>query len=120
MRWKGLKAKAWETVRLRIKYEEKNCYTCSKKNLIKNGWKADCGHYKPVAIVGSNNTRSWDRRFIHLQCSYCNGPGQGMAIEYRSHLVQDYGEEIVTEFDNNYKKTSPIKNWQEIISNFSL
>jgi hypothetical protein len=114
MRYSGEKGKAWERMRKIIHAEEKDCYTCPKKNLVSEGWKADCGHYKPVAIVGSNNTRSWDRRFIHLQCTYCNGPGQGMAIEYRKHLVKDYGEEVVTEFDSNYKKVSPVKNWKEI------
>lgn len=114
MRWKGTKGKCWEALRKLIHEEEKDCYTCDKKNLLENGWKADCGHYKPVALVGSNNTRSWDRRFIHLQCVRCNGAGQGMAIEYRTHLVSDYGEEVVADFDHNFRKISPVKDWEAL------
>lgn len=113
-RWKGEKGNAWNRMRKIIHSQETDCYTCPKNNLIENGWKADCGHYKPVAIVGSNNTRSWDRKFIHLQCSWCNGAGQGMAVEYRRHLVLDYGEKIVKDFDDNYRKVSPIKNWKTV------
>lgn len=109
---------AWEKLRRVLHNEEKDCYTCPKKNLVKNGYKADCGHYKPVAIVGSNNKRSWDRRFVHLQCSYCNGAGQGMAVEFRRHLVADYGEELVEEFDNNYRQIAPIKNWRLLIAHY--
>ncbi len=109
---------AWEAVRQRLHKEEKDCYTCNKTNLIENGWKADCGHYKPVAIVGSNNVRSWQRKFIHLQCSYCNGAGQGMAVEYRLHLVRDYGEEVVADFDTNYRKVWKVTNWIDIINSY--
>lgn len=118
MRYKGIKAKAWDAVKARIRHEEKDCYTCNAKDL--QGQNAQAGHYKPVAIVGSNNTRSWDRRFIHLQCSRCNGAGQGMAVEYRRHLVRDYGEKVVAEFDLHYKRVSPVKNWLEIIEKGGL
>lgn len=111
MRWKGEKEKAWQRFRKIIRSEETDCYTCPKKDLIENGIKADCGHYKPVALVGSNNLYSWRREFVHLQCSRCNGPGQGMALEYRKHLVTDYGEAFVKEFDDNYRQVRPVKIW---------
>ena len=41
-----------------------------------------------------------------------------MAIEYRAHLVKDYGEERVQWFDDNYRKINPVKNWQDIIDIF--
>lgn len=113
MRYKGIKGKAWEAVRKYIKGKETDCYTCAARNL--QGQNAQAGHFKPVAIVGSNNYWSWHPEFIHLQCGRCNGAGQGMAVEYRSHLVRQYGEAKVIEFEENYRKVNPIKDWQEII-----
>jgi hypothetical protein len=113
VRYKGEKGKAWEAVKRRTRAKEKHCYTCGAKNL--EGQNAQAGHYRPVAIVGSNNRLSWDERFIHLQCGWCNGIGQGMVVEYRAHLVKDYGEEIVTKFDATYRRINPVTSWQELI-----
>lgn len=117
-RYVGIKGDAWEAVKHSVRRREKHCYTCTKRDLIANGLKADSGHYRPVTLVGSNNKWSWHPKFIHLQCSYCNGPGQGMQMEYREHLVRDYGEKIVKEFDDNYRKVNPVRNWQEVIEIF--
>ena len=116
MRWKGDKGKAWQAVRNYVKAKETSCYTCQRQNL--QGINAQAGHYKPVAIVGSNNHYSWREEFIHLQCSYCNGPGQGMAVEFRKRLVQDFGERLVKEFDTGYRKVRPIKDWGAIIKHY--
>jgi hypothetical protein len=116
MRYVGKKGKAWEEVKKSVRRREKDCYTCGAKDL--QGQNAQAGHYKPVALVGSNNKWSWHPKFIHLQCGRCNGAGAGMAIEYRSHLVRDYSEEEVQEFDNNYRKVNPVKDWDEIIKTF--
>ena len=118
MRYKGKKAKAWEAVKARTRRKEKHCYTCPAKWL--EGANAQSGHYQPVAIVGSNNTRAWDERFIHLQCSRCNGAGQGMQVSYRRHLVRDYGEEVVVQYDKEVKakKVSPVKDWDAIIKGY--
>jgi hypothetical protein len=118
-RYKGAKGKAWESVKKSVRRRETDCYTCPRADLIANGWKADAGHYKPVALVGSNNVLSWDERFIHLQCARCNGPGQGMAKEYEARLREDYGDEVVDWFESNWRKTSPIKNWDEVIERFN-
>ena len=122
MRYKGLKGKAWEAVRFYIYENEKDCYTCPRKDLEANGLKREAGHYRPVGVVGSNNTRSWDRRFIHLQCATCNGVAQGEQVKYRAHLVEDYGEEVVAEFDRlvDAKQVSPVKDWQAIIDLYAL
>ncbi len=119
MRWKSVKGKAWEAVKKSVRRREKNCYTCAAKNL--QGINAQSGHYRPVAIVGSNNTRAWDERFIHLQCSRCNGAGQGEQAKYHAHLIQDYGEDVVKEFDRlvDAKQVSPVKNWEEVIERFN-
>lgn len=116
MRYKGIKAKAWEAVKSYVRKKEKHCYTCNAKNLL--GANAQSGHFIPVALAGSNNTLSWDERFIHLQCSRCNGAGQGMAIEYRGHLVKDYGEKTVAEAEKRRWRVDPIKDWLAIIAKF--
>ena len=115
LRYHGDKGKAWDAVKKRTREKETDCYTCPLKDLIANGYKADAGHYKPVALVGSNNQLSWDEHFIHLQCSRCNGSGQGMAVEYRAHLVRDYGEDLVAKFDATWRQVNPVKNWKAII-----
>lgn len=117
MRYTGLKGKAWEAVKASVRRREKHCYTCPALNLI--GINAQAGHYLPVAHVGSNNTLSWDERVIHLQCSRCNGVGEGMQNEYRGHLVKDYGEKLVSEFDRRRYRVDPVKNWTEVINRFN-
>ncbi len=116
MRYKGIKGKAWESVRQYVRAKEKDCYTCPAKRLI--GINAQCGHYIPVALAGSNNTLSWDERQIHLQCSRDNGVGQGQAVSYRAHLVRDYGEEIVKELEARRWRVDPIKDWKAVIVHY--
>lgn len=117
MRYVGIKGKVWEKVKNYVRLHEKDCYTCAAKDLF--GANAQAGHYKPVALVGSNNKWSWHPKFIHLQCGRCNGAGAGMQVEYRWHLVQDYGEATVLEFDRNYRRTNPVKDWNEVIKLFT-
>lgn len=116
MRWKGKKAKAWQAVRAYIKSVETDCCTCGAKDI--EGRNAQAGHFLPVALVGSNNTLSWDFRQIHLQCSHCNGAGQGMQVAYRTFLVKKYGEEVVAELEARRWKTDPIKNWDDVIAHY--
>lgn len=115
MKYKGIKAKAWAAVQRGCKRRDGDtCYTCPRKG---PEWSYDCGHYRPTAIVGANNTRNWLPQVIHRQCSRCNGAGQGEQVAYRAHLVKDYGEEWVAEYDRQVaaKQVSPVKNWQEVI-----
>lgn len=115
MRYSGIKAKTWEAVKRANRRREDRCYTCGKRNIV--GIDSQSGHYRTVAIVGSNCTRCWDERFVHLQCSRCNGAGQGEQAKYKSHLIADYGEDVVAEYDRavDAREVSPIKNWQLII-----
>lgn len=119
MRYTGIKGKAWEAVRSYVKGRETDCYTCGKKNL--SGADAQCGHYRTVAEVGSNNERCWMKEIIHLQCSYCNGARGGAQAKYRARLVKDYGEEWVDKYDKDVdsKKYAAIKDWKRIIDTFS-
>lgn len=118
MRYKGKKAKAWELVREICFARDTHCYTCPAKNLIT--YNRQAGHYLPVALVGSNNTLSWDTRQIHTQCSRCNGAGQGMQVEYRKRLVKDYGEAVVSEFEARRWRVDPVKNWDLLIEDLKL
>ena len=117
-RYVGIKDSAWELVKKIIRAREKDCYTCGAKRL--KSYNAQAGHYQPVGLVGSNNTKSWDLRFIHLQCGRCNGVGQGMQCIYRQRLVTELGEEIVADFDKRVlaKEVSPVGNWKELVEEF--
>jgi hypothetical protein len=118
MRYKGEKGRAWEAVKAWCRRTFKDCYTCPAKDLV--GQNAHSGHYQPVGLVGSNNARAWDERFIRLQCGFCNGTGQGRQVVFREKLVKEYGERVVAEFDKqvNAKQVNPVKDWQEVIDRF--
>ena len=98
MRYKGIKGKAWDAVKAWSRRAYKDCYTCPARNL--ESYNAQAGHYQPVGLVGSNNNKAWDERFIRLQCGRCNGVGQGMQVIFREKLVQEHGEKVVAEYDN--------------------
>ncbi len=117
MRYKGKKGKAWEAVRLYLRANEKDCFTCPSKNL--QGQNFQCGHYIPVALSGSNNTLSWDEKQIHAQCGRCNGAGQGQQVAYRAHLVATYGESVVKELEARRWKVDAIKDWDKVIEHYS-
>jgi len=97
MRYKGLPGKCWELVREYVKKRDGDkCFTCPRQG---SEWGWDAGHYRPVAIVGKNNKKAWDHRFIRRQCKRCNGMGQGEQVEFRRKLVLELGEEVVAEYD---------------------
>lgn len=117
MRWQGLKSEAWESVRRYVKKKEGDkCYTCPKSGAR---YLYDTGHYLPVALVGSNNTLSWDERQLHRQCKSCNGAGEGMHDAYRMHLVRDYGEPVVLEFEKRRWRVDKVTDWQAVIDHYN-
>lgn len=118
MRYKGIKGKAWEAVKRWSRRTFKDCYTCGAKNLA--GQNAQAGHYWPVALNGSNNNRSWDKRFIRLQCGYCNGMGQGMQAIFEQKLIEELGRDVVEKYKKASlgKKVDPVTNWQAIIDSY--
>lgn len=113
-RYKGKKGTAWNYVKKIVREREKDCYTCGAKNL--QSYNAQAGHYQPVGLVGSNNKKSWDLRFIRLQCGRCNGVGQGMQGQFRKKLVEELGEEVVDDFDKRVmsKEVDPV-NLEELL-----
>ena len=118
MRYKNIKGRTWEAVKKYVRSKYKDCYTCGAKNLV--GANAHAGHFIPVAIAGSNNTLSWDKRAIKLQCGRCNGAGQGQQVAFRVHLVKDYGEKVVQELEARRWKVDPVKDWDFIIKDFEV
>lgn len=115
MRYKGIKDRCWQIIRRICEVRDGDkCYTCPKTG-PEHLWNA--GHYKPVAVVGSNNTRAWDVRFIRRQCPFCNGAGQGEQARFRERLVKDLGKAVVEEYDQQVasKAPSPVKNWDTLL-----
>lgn len=119
-RYTGEKGKVWESVKSWSRRTYRDCYTCPAKEL--SGQNAQAGHYRPVAVVGLNNTRAWDKRFIRLQCGRCNGAGQGEQAIFRANLVRELGEETVAEYDKAIaaKTVSPVKDWNNIKALFDV
>jgi len=117
-RYKGDKGKAWKSVKEWTRRTYTNCYTCPAQHLVT--YNAQAGHYRPVAIVGSNNKLAWDSRFIRLQCGRCNGVGQGEQVRFRTRLVKEHGEDVVAEYDRQVdgKFVNPVKDWKGIKRHF--
>lgn len=68
------------------------CYTCGKRV----PWKqAECGHYIPRAHMAT--------RFLqtncHSQCFTCNHELRGNISEYRARLVEEYGEDKISQLE---------------------
>lgn len=114
LRWSSPVEKgiAWEVVKKIVRLQERDCYTCWRKNLVEAGLKADSGHCYPVGQVGSNNALSWDLRLIHLQCSYCNGVGEGEQGLYEERVRREYGEQFLLEARQRRYKSDPVKDWK--------
>ena len=78
------------------------CYTCGTRY----DWrKMDAGHY----IKRSCWRLRFDIRNIHTQCKRCNSYLHGNMDKYALHLIEDYGVEILQEF--NRLKDMPEKKW---------
>ncbi len=118
MRYKSEKGRAWEEVKAWSRRKWKDCFTCPAKDL--HSYNAQAGHYRPVAIVGSNNNLAWDERFIRLQCGHCNGAGQGEQVKFRERLVRELGEEVVAEFDRQVdgKFVNKVVSWEAVAEKF--
>lgn len=116
MRYTGIKGKAWEAVKRWCRRTYQHCYTCGSRDLV--SFNHNAGHCWPVAIVGNNNTLSWDERQIRAQCMRCNGPGQGMQEVFIARLMQELGADAVRQLRSRVYKVDPVKDWKKIIEHF--
>lgn len=116
MRYRGIKGKAWEAVKRWSRRKYKHCFTCSNRFL--ESYNAQAGHCWPVAIVGSNNTLSWDERQIRLQCGRCNGVGQGEQAIFEEKLERELGTKAFKELKARRYKVDPVQNWQLLIDKY--
>ena len=113
MRYKGMKGRAWEEMRIYIvERDGKKCSTCPRT--AAKGYQMQAGHYQPVGLVGSNNTLSWDELNVHCQCAYCNGMGQGEQEKMGQYISRTYGEEIRLKLVGRRYKIDPVKNWEAV------
>lgn len=116
MRYKGIKGKVWESVKAWSRRCFKDCFTCGAKNL--EGQNAQAGHCWPVALVGSNNTLSWDANQIRLQCGRCNGYGQGEQALFEAGLRRELGAKKFEALKARRYKVDPVKDWNAVKAKF--
>lgn len=91
-----LKKEAWKWFSQYIRLKDADwrgyvaCYTCGEKF---HWLQMDAGHYESRRY---NNTL-FDERNVHPQCRRCNRFLEGNKPRYATHLVQDYGPDILFE-----------------------
>ena len=115
-RYTGKKGKVWDSVKAWTRRTFTDCYTCGAKNIT--SYNAQAGHCWPVAVVGSNNTLSWDDRQIRLQCSRCNGAGQGEQAIFEYKLERELGKTVFNALKARRYKVDPIKDWDSVKERF--
>lgn len=75
------------------------CYTCGKKVFYKRNTlglrHGECGHY----VSRVNKSLRYDETNCHIQCYYCNEQLRGNFIEYRKHLIKEFGEKVVEDME---------------------
>lgn len=117
MRYKGLKGKAWEALRMYIcERDDWRCSTCTRTK--EQGYQMNAGHYQPMGKVGSNNTLGWDEMNIHCQCVNCNNNGAGEQEKMAEYIRKKYGLKVLNNLKSRIYKLDPIKDWQAIINKF--
>lgn len=70
------------------------CYTCGK---VKHFFDLQGGHYKS----GRGNAILFDERGCHAQCKQCNcwPERYDVPTKYKAHMLEEYGQEVVDEFE---------------------
>ena len=102
---KGLERKLREILYPLIKERDGNtCISCGKTISKKGDWHA--GHFAKAELC--NVIYRYDERNINSQCSYCNRWRDGHFIEYEKAMIRKYGQEVVDEIKENYRKPLPM------------
>ena len=93
--------------------EEGICCTCPKRLHWRNG---DAGHFQG----GRKNAVLFEDKGIHLQCKFCNGPGNGEQYKYGLFIERRYGIEEVKRQQalKNETRQYTIKDYQRIIGEY--
>lgn len=100
-----LKKELWSVFTKYVKQRDGyKCFTCGK---VAQGQGMGGGHYKPKGAC--NLIYYFSEINVNAQCTDCNLNLQGNQVIYRQNLVKKYGEEIVLDIENNFRK--PVKDY---------
>lgn len=81
------------------------CYTCGQYH----HWKqVDAGHYISRRHYGTR----WQEKNVKPQCKGCNIFNQGNASNFISHLIRDYGVEIIDILDHKKNAITKMSNFE--------
>lgn len=105
-----LKKLADKVFSLWIRARDSGCYTCI------GGKGEQCGHY----ISRSYLNLRYSETNCHAQCVACNVFKSGNLTSYAIRLINQYGTEILHEFDHQkgLKVENPRKFYEEIIQKY--
>jgi 5-methylcytosine-specific restriction endonuclease McrA len=89
------------------------CYTCGTRKPPED---MHAGHY----VSRRHMSTRWEVWNVRVQCPYCNTYMEGQRQAYREHLVADYGERQVADWEatRNIVKQWTVEELQEKIATF--
>ncbi len=117
MRYKGIKGKFWAIFSEYIRKRDFNkwgcCVTCGK--FIDSWQDLQAGHFAPASNCGFALVFSEEN--VHGECAYDNGFNSGHLIQYKTNLMQRYGENFVKSLEEKYNdsryKGKTTKEWSK-------
>lgn len=92
------KAKAVFQSAIRRRDKDKPCVSCGTYETKQ--W--DAGHYMKAEVYSGVIFHEFN---VNIQCVYCNRNLHGNEVAYRKSLVMDYGEQVVSDFEDMAKAT---------------
>jgi hypothetical protein len=94
-----------------IRKRDAKCYTCITGRAEQNG------HYVSRAYLALR----YSEKNCHAQCVSCNVFRNGNLTVYALKLIEEYGTEILKEFENTKRNhiSNPRKFYEEIISKYA-
>lgn len=102
MRYKGIKGKFWDVfskyIRERDTKKYGKCIVCKRPVSICGPLQA--GHFAPAGNCGF--ALLFDELNVNGECSYDNAFNRGHLIQYKTNLIERYGEQKVKELEEKY------------------
>lgn len=93
-----LKKLLWKHFATYIKNRDNwTCFTCGKKG---DKYTMNAGHY--IAKAACGNEYYFSETNVNAQCVVCNLKLEGNRPAYREAIKKKYGEETLTDLENNY------------------